>query len=81
MRRPARVTPVRVERPAGGRAGGPGRYSRHDFPRHTSRSRRALVAALTALQGPSATDGHGAHPIAQRVAAALAPGHPSPDVG
>ncbi|MEU3688472.1 serine hydrolase domain-containing protein [Streptomyces narbonensis] len=40
-----------------------------------------LAIAVSTTQGPTATDGHTAHVIAQRIAAALAPGHPIPDFG
>ncbi|MFF2774416.1 hypothetical protein ACFVU3_05870 [Streptomyces sp. NPDC058052] len=40
-----------------------------------------LAIAVSTTQGPGASAGHTAHVIAQRVAAALAPGHPIPDFG
>ncbi|MFD3943889.1 serine hydrolase domain-containing protein [Streptomyces sp. NPDC058579] len=40
-----------------------------------------LAIAVSTTQGPAASDGHTAHVIAQRIAAALAPGHPIPDFG
>ncbi|MET9735747.1 serine hydrolase domain-containing protein [Streptomyces sp. NPDC006458] len=40
-----------------------------------------LAIAVSTTQGPNAADGHSAHTIAQRIAAALAPDHPIPDFG
>ncbi|MDV5150017.1 serine hydrolase domain-containing protein [Streptomyces sp. SBC-4] len=40
-----------------------------------------LAIAVSTTQGPTTPDGHTAHLIAQRIAAALAPGHPIPDFG
>ncbi|MFE2561662.1 serine hydrolase domain-containing protein [Streptomyces sp. NPDC059352] len=40
-----------------------------------------LAIAVSTTQGPTTPDGHTAHVIAQRIAAALAPGHPIPDFG
>ncbi|MFB7586803.1 serine hydrolase domain-containing protein [Streptomyces sp. NPDC056169] len=40
-----------------------------------------LAIAVSTTQGPTTPDGHTAHVIAQRIAAALAPGHPVPDFG
>ncbi|WTW98478.1 beta-lactamase family protein [Streptomycetaceae bacterium NBC_01309] len=40
-----------------------------------------LAIAVSTTQGPDAQGGHSAHTIAQRIAAALAPGHPIPDFG
>ncbi|MEU9702860.1 serine hydrolase domain-containing protein [Streptomyces sp. NPDC047981] len=40
-----------------------------------------LAIAVSTTQGPAAADGHTAHVIAQRIAAALAPEHPIPDFG
>ncbi|WP_078598942.1 serine hydrolase domain-containing protein [Streptomyces davaonensis] len=40
-----------------------------------------LSIAVSTTQGPDAEDGHTAHTIAQRIAAALAPEHPIPDFG
>ncbi|MFF0431168.1 serine hydrolase domain-containing protein [Streptomyces sp. NPDC004327] len=42
---------------------------------------RHLSIAVSTTQGPTSTDGHHAHVITQRIAAALAPGHPIPDFG
>ncbi|WP_329331737.1 beta-lactamase family protein [Streptomyces sp. NBC_00663] len=40
-----------------------------------------LAIAVSTTQGREAPDGHSAHTIAQRLAAALAPDHPIPDFG
>ncbi|WP_406064244.1 beta-lactamase family protein [Streptomyces sp. NBC_01077] len=40
-----------------------------------------LAIAVSTTNGPTATDGHSAHVITQRIAAALAPNHPIPDFG
>ncbi|MEU6986231.1 serine hydrolase domain-containing protein [Streptomyces sp. NPDC046324] len=40
-----------------------------------------LAIAVSTTEGPTAQDGHSAHVIAQRIAAALAPDHPVPDFG
>ncbi|KUN24990.1 serine hydrolase [Streptomyces antibioticus] len=40
-----------------------------------------LAIAVSTTQGRTAADGHSAHTIAQRIAAALAPDHPIPDFG
>ncbi|MDI2124699.1 serine hydrolase domain-containing protein [Yinghuangia seranimata] len=40
-----------------------------------------LAIAVSTTPGPDAPGGHTAHTIAQRIAAALAPGHPVPDFG
>ncbi|MFE7580027.1 serine hydrolase domain-containing protein [Streptomyces gardneri] len=40
-----------------------------------------LAIAVSTTQGPDAPAGHTAHVLAQRIAAALAPGHPIPDFG
>lgn len=40
-----------------------------------------LSIAVSTTNGPDAADGHTAHVITQRIAAALAPGHPIPDFG
>ncbi|MEU9078193.1 serine hydrolase domain-containing protein [Kitasatospora sp. NPDC004745] len=40
-----------------------------------------LAIAVSTTNGPKAPGGHTAHTIAQRIAAALAPGHPIPDFG
>ncbi|MFI9833256.1 serine hydrolase domain-containing protein [Streptomyces sp. NPDC051913] len=40
-----------------------------------------LAIAVSTTQGRKAADGHSAHTIAQRIAAALAPDHPIPDFG
>ncbi|MFJ5549813.1 serine hydrolase domain-containing protein [Streptomyces sp. NPDC093225] len=42
---------------------------------------RHLAIAVSTTQGPDAPDGHTAHTIAQRIAAALTPDHPIPDFG
>ncbi|MFI8828525.1 serine hydrolase domain-containing protein [Streptomyces sp. NPDC053431] len=40
-----------------------------------------LAIAVSTTLGPEAPDGHTAHTVAQRIAAALAPDHPIPDFG
>ncbi|MFF2367911.1 serine hydrolase domain-containing protein [Streptomyces sp. NPDC058122] len=40
-----------------------------------------LAIAVSTTQGPDTPDGHTAHTITQRIAAALAPEHPIPDFG
>ncbi|MFF3889999.1 serine hydrolase domain-containing protein [Streptomyces sp. NPDC001914] len=40
-----------------------------------------LAIAVSTTQGPDTPAGHTAHTITQRIAAALAPGHPIPDFG
>ncbi|WP_051844895.1 hypothetical protein [Streptomyces globisporus] len=40
-----------------------------------------LAIAVSTTNGPAAPDGHSAHTIAQRIAAALAPAHPIPYFG
>lgn len=40
-----------------------------------------LAIAVSTTKGSRAPDGHTAQTIAQRTAAALAPGHPIPDFG
>ncbi|MEV6250111.1 serine hydrolase domain-containing protein [Streptomyces sp. NPDC051742] len=42
---------------------------------------KRLAIAVSTTEGPSAPDGHSAHVIAQRIAAALAPDQPIPDFG
>ncbi|WP_411112077.1 hypothetical protein [Streptomyces sp. c-19] len=48
-------------------------------PDHLPSKRLAL--AVSTAEGPSALGAHGAHVIARRIAAALAPDHPIPDFG
>ncbi|MER7759229.1 serine hydrolase domain-containing protein [Streptomyces sp. NPDC097619] len=40
-----------------------------------------ISIAVSTTEGPAAVDGHSAHVIAQRIAAALTPDHPIPDFG
>ncbi|MCX5386478.1 hypothetical protein [Streptomyces sp. NBC_00083] len=42
---------------------------------------QSLAIAVSTTQDPGSTDGHTAHTIVQRIAAALTPGHPIPDFG
>ncbi|MER7955253.1 serine hydrolase domain-containing protein [Streptomyces sp. NPDC096030] len=42
---------------------------------------RRLAIAVSTTDGPTAEAGHSVHVIAQRIAAALVPGHPIPDFG